>query len=62
MAGIDVLVQPDGRKVDWKEELAAKLLKLQQKDGSWVNDNNRFWENDPVLVTSFAILTLSLCK
>ena len=62
VAGVDVLVQPDGRKVDWKEELAAKLLKLQQKDGSWVNDNNRFWENDPVLVTSFAILTLSLCK
>ena len=62
VAGVDVLVQPDGRKVDWKEELAAKLLKLQQKDGSWVSDNNRFWENDPVLVTSFAILTLSLCK
>ena len=62
VAGLDVLVQPDGRKVDWKAELAAKLLKLQQKDGSWVNDNNRFWENDPVLVTSFAILTLSLCK
>ena len=62
VAGVDVLVQPDGRKVNWKDELAAKLLKLQQKDGSWVNDNNRFWENDPVLVTSFAILTLSLCK
>ena len=43
-------------------EDVAKLLKLQQKDGSWVNDNNRFWENDPVLVTSFAVLTLSLCK
>ena len=62
VAGVDVLVQPDGRKVVWKDELAAKLLKLQRTDGSWVNDNNRFWENDPVLVTSFAILTLSLCK
>jgi len=62
VAGVDVLEQPDGRKVDWKAELSARLLKLQRPDGSWVNDNNRFWENDPVLVTSFAILTLSLCK
>ena len=62
VAGIDELVQPDGRRVAWKKELAAKILSLQKKDGSWENDNNRFWENDPVLVTSFAILTLSLCK
>ena len=62
VAGIDELVQPDGRRVNWKQELSAKLLSLQRPDGSWVNDNNRFWENDPVLVTSFAILALSLCE
>ncbi len=62
VAGVAELAQPDGRKVNWRNELAAKLLALQKPDGSWVNDNNRFWENDPVLVTSFAILTLALCK
>ncbi len=62
VAGIAELEQPDGRRVNWRNELAAKLLALQKPDGSWVNDNNRFWENDPVLVTSFAILTLALCK
>ena len=62
VAGLDTLEQPDGRKVDWKAELAAKLISLQQPDGSWANDNNRFWEGDPVLATSFAILTLSLCE
>lgn len=61
VAGVAELVQPDGRRVDWRRELAAKLLALQRPDGSWVNDNNRFWENDPVLVTSFAVLTLALC-
>ena len=61
VAGIVELEQPNGRKINWKNELAAKLLALQKPDGSWVNDNNRFWENDPVLVTSFAILTLALC-
>ena len=62
VAGVDELEQPDGRKVDWRAELAAKLLSLQRPDGSWANDNNRFWENDPVLATSFAVLTLALCK
>ena len=46
----------------WKKELAAKLVSLQKSDGSWFNDNNRFWEADPVLCTSFAILCLQLCK
>ncbi len=47
---------------DWKKELSQKLLSLQKKDGSWVNDNNRFWEADPVLCTAFAMLTLELCR
>lgn len=46
----------------WKQELAAKLLALQKPDGSWANENNRFWEADPVLCTSFALLTLGLCQ
>ncbi len=47
---------------EWKKELAAKLISLQKADGSWANDNNRFWEADPILCTSFAMLTLRLCK
>ena len=46
----------------WKRELSAKLLKLQKPDGSWANDNNRFWEADPVLCTSFAMIVLELCR
>ena len=61
-AGVDSIVQPDGRRIDWKAALSAKLISLQREDGSWVNDNNRFWEGDPVLATSFAVLALSLCE
>jgi squalene-hopene/tetraprenyl-beta-curcumene cyclase len=61
-AGVEELVQDDGRKVRWKAELAARLISLQRPDGSWVNDNNRFWEGDPVLATSFAVLALSMCE
>jgi len=47
---------------DWRAELAARLISLQREDGSWANDNNRFWEGDPVLCTSFAMLCLELCR
>lgn len=47
---------------DWKKELSAKLISLQRSDGSWANENNRFWEADPVLCTSFAMLALELCR
>jgi squalene-hopene/tetraprenyl-beta-curcumene cyclase len=47
---------------EWKKELSAKLISLQRPDGSWYNDNNRFWESDPVLCTSFALLVLQLCQ
>ena len=47
---------------DWKAELSAKIVSLQREDGSWRNDNNRFWEADPVLCTSFATLVLRLCR
>ena len=46
----------------WKQELSAKMMSLQKEDGSWSNDNNRFWEADPVLCTSFAMLVLELCR
>ena len=44
--------------VKWREELVDRVLSLQREDGSWANSNNRFWEGDPVLSTSYAILTL----
>ena len=61
-SGVQTLRGPDGKEINWKKELSERVIALQQEDGSWVNDNNRFWENDPVLVTSFAILTLSFCR
>src|SRR5262249_27784343 len=59
-AGVDTLDLPDGRKVDWKREVALKLLNLQQGDGQWVNKTGRWMESDPVLVTSYCVLALEL--
>ena len=58
LAGIQELTMNDGKKVDWAKDLALKMLDLQKTDGSFLNDNSRWWERDPVLVTSYAVLTL----
>lgn len=57
-AGIDHLTTEDGVKHDWRKELASTILSKQKPDGSWINENARWWENEPVLVTTYAVLTL----
>ena len=58
--GIDALTLKDGKKVNWRRDLAKKLLDLQHADGSWVNANGRWWERDPHLVTAYATITLEI--
>lgn len=43
---------------NWRQDLALKLMDVQQKDGSWVNANVRWWEKEPTLVTAYAVLSL----
>ena len=59
-AGVQQLETADGKKIDWKPEVAKKLIDIQKGDGQWVNDVGGFMENDPVLVTSYCTLTLDL--
>ena len=58
LSGITIIENEKGQKKDWRKELSLHLLNLQTKDGSWVNNNGRWWERDPILVTSYALLTL----
>ncbi len=57
-ANIDFITTKEGKKIDWRNELASAILTSQREDGSWVNANSRWWENQPELVTSYAVLTL----
>jgi squalene-hopene/tetraprenyl-beta-curcumene cyclase len=59
-AGVDTLETKDGRKANWRQDLALKLLNLQHADGSWANENGRWWEKDPALDSSFAVTTLEI--
>lgn len=55
------IVDSDGKKHDWRRDLIHQLDKLQQKDGSWTNPADRWFEGDANLVTSYALLGLSYC-
>ncbi len=62
-AEIKELDTADGRKISWAAGAVRKLAALQKPDGSWSNDESgRFMEKDPVLVTSYCILSLELAQ
>jgi squalene-hopene/tetraprenyl-beta-curcumene cyclase len=58
--GRDELVTKDGRALNWRKDLAMKIINLQQRDGSWANENNRWMEKDPNLVTAYSLIALEL--
>jgi squalene-hopene/tetraprenyl-beta-curcumene cyclase len=58
--GVSELELKDGRRPNWRKEVAMRLINLQQRDGSWSNENGRWWEKDPALVTSYAALSLEM--
>ena len=57
---VDHLTAENGRWIDWRQELTAKLVEQQKGDGSWINDSGRWWENDPVLVTAYSLIALNM--
>jgi squalene-hopene/tetraprenyl-beta-curcumene cyclase len=58
--GVDPLPAAGGQAVDWRRDVAMKLINLQKADGSWANDNGRWWEHDPALVTSYSLMALEI--
>lgn len=60
--GEDTFTDAAGKTHDWRYELMNKLVSLQKHDGFWINENNRWWENDPVLTTSYSLLALEIVQ
>ena len=54
------LVDSDGNEHNWRNDIAEKLLSLQNEDGSWVNpDSPRWWEGNKELVTAWSVIALN---
>ena len=56
--GEETIADGQGVPHRWREELCRKLIALQRDDGSWLNEEDRWYEGNPHLVTAYAILTL----
>ena len=48
----------EGPLADWRRQLAAELVRRQGADGSWINEQTRWWEGNRPLVTAYALLAL----
>ena len=63
--GEDTFKDAAGKTHDWRYEMMKKLVNLQtiDKDGGfWMNKNNRWFENDPVLCTSYSLIALEILQ
>lgn len=58
--GEDYIVTDNGKTIDWRKELTLKFIQTQKQDGSWINASARWWENDPVLVSAYAVISLNM--
>lgn len=55
------LIEGEGMETaarDWRADLVAKLKGLQNEDGSFRSVDDRWMENDPVLITAYALIAL----
>ena len=59
--GEDTFTDAAGKPHDWRAELSDVILAKQKPDGSWINENPRWMEDNPTLVTSYALLALAYC-
>lgn len=52
----ELIVPTTSGDADWTADLAAKLIELQQDDGSVRVVDDRWLENDPVLITAYSLI------
>jgi squalene-hopene/tetraprenyl-beta-curcumene cyclase len=60
--GDETFTDSKGTAHAWRDELADAVIGRQQADGSWVNANARWMENDPNLVTAYALMALAYTR
>ena len=57
---VDFLKREDGNMVQWRRDLAKRLISLQKEDGSWQNPTKRWMEGNTVLTTSYVLVALAI--
>lgn len=60
--GKDTIVDGKGVTHDWRKEIVDRLAATQRKNGSWINEADRWYEGDPNLVSAYCLMALSYCE
>jgi squalene-hopene/tetraprenyl-beta-curcumene cyclase len=61
--GEPIIKTSDGAEHNWAQEMSDKIISLQGPDGSWRNKQSGRWmEDDAVMVSAYAIRTLTICN
>ena len=55
---LDAEGKPTGKSLNWRENLIDKLATLQNEDGSFKSVDARWMENNPDLITAYALIAL----
>ncbi len=54
------ITDANGVTHNWRNDLATKLLSVQDPDGAWVNtESGRWWEGNKDLVTAWSVIALN---
>jgi len=52
-------VDGNGQRHNWRNELAERLILLENPDGSWINkDSGLWWEDKPELASAWSVIAL----
>jgi squalene-hopene/tetraprenyl-beta-curcumene cyclase len=60
--GQPIIKDEKGVGHDWAKELGDHLISLQNADGYWKSTSERWYEEIPVLATSYAVVALVECR
>jgi squalene-hopene/tetraprenyl-beta-curcumene cyclase len=60
--GEPTITDAQGTAHPWRKQLSAKLIELQNEDGSWMNDMDRWHEGYKPLLIGYALQALDACK
>ena len=59
--GVVAVSQGLTSRTEWGERLARAIVKRQREDGAWVNHVPRWYEGNPTISTSYALIALQEC-
>ncbi len=56
--GRDTIIDAEGVRHNWREDLIVKLVSLQRQDGTWLNEADRWYEGNPHYITGLSVLSM----